>query len=81
MALKARLMPSLPNTAPAAAALRRRQDEAEEDVKDKPERSNKGKPEDEAEEMHAKKGGKVKKRKEGGKVEARKPCEWWSSAP
>jgi hypothetical protein len=48
------------------------EDEAEKDIKDKPERYNKGKPEDEAEEMHAKKGGKVKKRKEGGKVEGEK---------
>ena len=47
-------------------------DEAEKDLKDKPARYNEGKPEGEAEEMKAKRGGKIKKRKEGGKVEGEK---------
>jgi hypothetical protein len=44
-------------------------DDAEADLKDKPERYNKSKVEDEAEEMHAKRGGRAK-RKEGGKTVA-----------
>ena len=44
-------------------------DDAEADLKDKPERYNKSKVEDEGEEMHAKRGGRAK-RKEGGKTVA-----------
>jgi hypothetical protein len=44
-------------------------DDAEADLKDKPERYNKSKVEDEGEEMHAKRGGRAK-RKEGGKAVA-----------
>lgn len=49
-------------------------DDAKKDIKDKPERYNQGKPESEAEEMHAKRGGKMTGKKCGMKAGGIKPA-------